>query len=93
MQSPGQKEGDGAHPSGPTPTFCGHVLASQAEAHNAALCGCWLRTGAACLGSPGQPAVPAMRLSCLGGRMRPVQGSRALGQGLSRKHLGWPGCF
>lgn len=64
MQSPDQKEGVGAHPSGPTPTPCGHVLASQAETHNAALCSCWLRTccvsGAALASWRCQPWRPEM---------------------------------
>lgn len=92
MQSPDQKEGDGTHPSGPTPTLCGHVLASQAEAHNAALCSRWLRTGGTCLGSPDQPAVPTVRPELPGRKDAPSSSLPALGQGLSRKHLGWSGC-
>lgn len=46
------EEGHGAQPEGPPPTLHCHVLAHQAEAHNAALCGSWLGAQAACLGQP-----------------------------------------
>lgn len=57
-----------------------------AVAHNAALYSPWLGAHTACLGQPWRPVVPGW-----GGRVRFAQPSRALGQALSRKHLGWPG--
>lgn len=64
-----------------------------AEAHNAALCSPWLGAHTACLGQPWWPVVPALeaRDARLGRGMCSAQPSRALGQALSRKHLGWPG--
>lgn len=47
-QGPDLEEGHGAQP----PTLHRHVLAHQAEAHNAALCVSWLSAQAACLGQP-----------------------------------------
>ena len=60
MQSPDQKEGDGAHPSGPTPTLCSHVLARQARPTKQLCAAAGSEYSPRVWGSPGWPAVPAM---------------------------------
>lgn len=98
MQSPDQKEGVGAHPSGPRPTLCGHVLASQVEAHNAALCGSWLGTCAACLGSSGRrwcqpwrPEMPGREDAPSPSLQGPGPGALQETPGLARRPLITPG--